>query len=65
MDNWKTKTIIIGGVVGLVAGIVAAIIFVQRAEQAVDKPKLTAGDGVKVGLGLLGLLRMISDMGSK
>lgn len=62
--SWKNKTIIIGAVAGLLVGIAAAYIVIQRAEQEDTPPKVTAGDGVKVGLGLLGVLRMIADMGT-
>ncbi len=64
-DSWKMKVLIIGGVVGLAAGIIAAMIFIQRAEIAQEKPKISAGEGVKVGIGVLGVLRMISDLGSR
>ena len=63
-DNWKMKTLIIGGVAGLLTGLLAAYLLIQRAEQEEEKPKLSAGDGVKVGLGVLGLLKLIVDMGS-
>ncbi len=62
-DSWKMKALIIGGVVGLAAGMIAALIFIQRAEMSQEKPKITAGEGVKVGISVLGVLRMISDLG--
>jgi hypothetical protein len=37
----------------------------QRASESQQAPKLNAGDGVKVGLGILGVLRLISDIGTK
>ncbi len=61
--NWKNKTIAIGAVVGLMIGVAAAYIIVQRAERENTFPQITAGDGVKVGLGLLGVLRLIADLG--
>lgn len=64
-DNWKQKTLVIGGVVGLLAGLVAAYIFIQRAEQEHGRPKITAGEGVKVGLGVLTVLRTISELASR
>lgn len=64
-DNWKTKTLIIGGVVGVIAGLIAAYIFIQRAEVEESRPKLTAGEGVKVGLGVLTVLRLIADLATK
>ena len=62
--NWKTKTLLIGTTVGAAAGLMAAFIIMQRAEKNETTPKLTAGDGVKVGLGVLGVLRMLADTGS-
>jgi hypothetical protein len=61
--NWKTKTLLIGTTVGAITGLVAAVIIMQRAEKNETTPKLTAGDGVKVGLGVLGVLRMLADSG--
>lgn len=63
MNNWKTKTMIIGAILGAIAGIIAALIVLQRAEDTHNQPQITAGDGVKVGLGVLGVLRLIADIG--
>ncbi len=63
-DNWKIKTLIIGGVAGLLTGLLAAYLLIQRAEQEEAQPKLSAGEGVKVGVGVLGLLKLIADIGS-
>jgi hypothetical protein len=60
-ENWKVKTLIIGGLIGAASGLLAAYILINRAENEQIRPRLTAGDGVKVGIGLLGLLRLISD----
>lgn len=65
MGNWKSRTILIGAVLGAAAGLIAAYILVQRASETKQAPKLNAGDGVKVGLGVLGVLRLISDIGAR
>ena len=65
MANWKTKTILIGAVIGAAAGLIAAYILVQRADESQQAPRLNAGDGVMVGLGVLGVLRLISDIGAR
>jgi hypothetical protein len=63
--DWKNKTFLIGAIAGLAVGLAAAYIVVQRAESENTVPQISAGDGVKVGLGLLGLLRLISDLGDR
>ena len=63
-DNWKTKTLLIGAVVGTAIGVLGAFILVQAADKAKTQPQLSAGDGVKVGLGVLAVLRLLSDLGT-
>lgn len=64
-DNWKSKYLLIGGIAGLLSGLIAAFVLIQRAEQHQNVPKINAGDGVKVGLGVLGVLKLISDLGDR
>ncbi len=64
-ENWKTMTFIIGALVGLVSGLIAAYVIIQRAEEDQSHPRLSAGDGVKVGIGVLGVLRTISELAVK
>ncbi len=63
--NWKSTTIIIGAVIGAAVGALSGFLLVKRAEADQIPPKLTAGEGVQVGLGVLGVLRMIAGLGSK
>ncbi len=60
--NWKTKTILIGTTVGAATGLVAALMMIQRAEKNQTTPQLSAGDGVKVGMGVLGVLRLLAEL---
>ena len=58
--SWKTRTLILGGLIGALTGLGMAILLVRRAEQQGERPKLGTGEGMKIGMTLLGLLRQIS-----
>lgn len=63
--TWKNKTLLIGAVAGLATGLLAAFIVVQRAERANLTPMMSPGDGVKIGLGVLGVLRLVADLADR
>ena len=54
------RTMVIGGIIGALIGVGAAYILIKRAEEIGDHPRLSPGEGVQLGIGVLGLLRMIS-----
>lgn len=62
-NNWKTKTVILGTAIGAAAGAISAFLLIQRAEREETTPRLTTGESIQVGLGVLGLLRMIAGLG--
>jgi hypothetical protein len=62
VSNWKPKALIIGGVIGAVAGLTAAFLYIQRVEDDKEPPKISVGDGVKIGVLVLGLLRSIATL---
>lgn len=64
-DSWKSKTLIIGGLLGLLSGLLAASMLIKRSEQNEKNLSISPGDGVKVGLGVLGVLKLISDLGER
>ncbi len=58
--NWKMRILLIGGLAGAVTGLAAAYLLVRRAEERGVEPRLEAGEGIRLGLLLLGLLRQVS-----
>ncbi|MCS6907220.1 MAG: hypothetical protein RML93_04960 [Anaerolineales bacterium] len=64
-ESWKTKTLILGGVLGAVVGLGAAYLLIQRAEKEQGKLQMSAGEGIKLGLLILGLLRQVAQLGEK
>lgn len=58
--NWKPTALVVGGVLGAAVGLAAAYLLVQNAERKGEKPEMNLGDGVKLGLLVLGLLRSVA-----
>ncbi len=64
LNNWKTKTYIIGGVVGALIGLGTAFLLARSSdERGGGPPKVTTGDFLKVGVGIIGLVRGIAALG--
>ena len=61
-SNWKARTIIVGVLAGALTGLGAALVLIQRAEQEGEAVQLGTSDGLKVGIGVLGLLRQIGQI---
>jgi ABC-type Mn2+/Zn2+ transport system permease subunit len=63
-ESWKTKALIIGAIIGAVVGLGGAYLLVQNAEKKGHTVSVSAGDGVKLGLLVMGLLRQVAELGS-
>ena len=61
--NWKSRTMLVGMLLGALAGLGAGYLLIQRAEREGREPEMTAGEGVKLGLLVLGMLRQIGQLG--
>jgi len=56
------RTIFFGVLLGAAAGLVAAMLLNRRAEKENRSTAITAGEGLKIGVLLLGLLRAIGSL---
>lgn len=63
--NWRNKTLVIGAIAGIIIGLAGAYIVIQRSEELNNLPEVTPADGVKIGLGLLGVLRLVADIAER
>lgn len=63
MDDWKPKVLIIGAVLGALVGLGAAYLLTQNPPKDGGPPKITAGEGVKLGVLVMGLLRSVAQLG--
>ncbi len=52
--------IIGGGIVGAIIGVIAALIIIKSSEQADVTPQLNAKKGMRLGLGVVSLLKSLS-----
>lgn len=60
--NWKRKVLVVGAVVGVCVGVAATYILIQNMDEE-QQGKITAGEGVKLGVLVLGLLKSIASLG--
>ncbi|MGB9521647.1 MAG: hypothetical protein ACPL6F_02715 [Anaerolineales bacterium] len=61
--NRKARTLLIGAVVGALVGVSAAYLLIQRAEKEDGSLQIGTGEGIKLGLLVLGLLRQVAQLG--
>ena len=64
MDN-KTKTLIIGAVAGAALGLAGAFLLTRRAEETGTEITVSAGEGMRLGVMIVGLLRAVADLGAE
>jgi gas vesicle protein len=62
MEN-KSKTLIMGALIGAVTGMLAALLLHRSAEKNERETALTTGEGLKIGALVFGLLRAIASLG--
>ncbi len=65
-NNWKTRTMIVGGILGGLAGVVAAMMFIRSGEESGaarrGRPRVHPKHALQVGIGLMGLLQKIAGL---
>ncbi len=64
-DSWKFRTLVIGGLVGLLTGLGAAYLLTKRAEQTGTTLSISTGKGLQLGVLLAGVLRSILSLGEE
>lgn len=62
-ESWMPRILILGGLIGAVTGVVGAYMLIQRSKADHTVPKLSAGEGMRLGVMLLGLLRQVQVLG--
>jgi hypothetical protein len=62
-EKWMPKVLVLGALIGAVTGLLGAYLLVQRSKNGGTEPSLNAGEGVRLGVLLLGLLRQVQMLG--
>jgi hypothetical protein len=65
-NNWKTKTLILGTLVGALIGLGTGYLLTRSAEETGGSPpSITTGDAIKASLGIIGVVRGIVALGDR
>ncbi len=62
-NNWKTYTYIIGGIIGLAAGVAFAHLLIKNSQDNEGKVSLTSNEKLNLGMSLVAFLRQIAASG--
>jgi len=59
----RNRTLLIGALLGATTGLIGAMLLNRRAEETGSELALNSGDGMKLGVMVIGLLRAIASLG--
>jgi hypothetical protein len=63
--NQQNKVLLVGALAGAVTGIVAAMMLQRRAERMGTEISLSTGEGIQLGMMVLGLVRSIAALADR
>ena len=59
-SEWKTRTLLFGGLFGALAGVLAAFIFIRSSGEG--KPSVHPKAALQAGIGVMGVLKQIASL---
>jgi hypothetical protein len=59
------RVLLFGALIGAATGVVAAMMLQRRAQQTGNEITLTTGDGIQIGVLVMGLIRAVAALGEK
>ncbi len=63
--NRNSRVLLLGALIGAATGLVAAMMLQRRAEKTGSEITLSTGEGIQLGVMIMGLLRAISALGDE
>jgi len=65
-NDWKTKTLILGAIIGALIGLGTGYLLTKSAEESGGQPpQISTGDAIKATLGIIGVVRGIVALGDR
>ncbi|HET9913272.1 MAG TPA: hypothetical protein VFQ13_15355 [Anaerolineales bacterium] len=61
----RNRVLLFGALIGAATGLIAAMMLQRRAEQAGTEITFSTGEGIQLGVMVMGLLRAISALGDE
>ena len=61
----QNRTLLFGALIGAFTGLVAAMLLQRRAQKTGTEISLSTGEGIQLGVMVLGLLRAIASLGDE
>lgn len=63
-ENWETRVLLIGGVIGLLGGLLSAYLLNRTSREVRGgPPHISSGDALKLGITAIGFVRAIVGLG--
>lgn len=62
LEEMKPRILLTGAALGLGLGLLSAYLMIRRYEEKGENPELNVGDGVRIGLTVMGLMRTIAQL---
>jgi len=63
MNQIQSRVLLFGAMIGAATGLIAAMMLQRRAEKTGTEITLSTGEGIQLGVMIMGLLRAISSLG--
>ena len=68
-SGWRTRTLMMGSVIGAVLGLISAYLYLRTADEAHEAGEAPEGpqtrDAAKLGVALLAIMRTIAEWGKR
>jgi hypothetical protein len=58
--EWKRNTLIIGGLIGAIIGVISAVLIVKEVEENEDSTAISPAKGMRLGMLVMNFLRQIT-----